>query len=413
MTAPTPQRPAPFRRFSQRLRSLVGRAVPRLRQGALLLLLLLTLLVGTNGPLTAITTLVPPSLPNAAVPSTTLTPMTQDQALVNQANAWGHASAPQMTLAQLLSTGPHTTPTGATIPRQVVTPQPTVTGSVTLSATAATTLTTSDNRFTITVPAGALTSSQLASVGGPVTLQVTKLAGPVGGGASGHLSLGTFRIELLGPKGRLTGLGFQHPLQLGLHYDPAEAGGFINYGVTLQVESDTPQRTQGVVTPGGGSVPAGQPTREVVPTSLSAGTHSISGQSMLSTLALTGSAMATYNTSAPQANWPTVQDFQTDLNSGSLNDSYPLILPPAPGSFVPDLNLSYSSATVNEDHGLQTSAPWVGEGWSLDLGSINWSQIDENSGCQQAAPPRPTIPPVAAITGRIPGPFRPVASAGP
>ena len=318
--------------------------------------------------------------------------MTQDQALANQANAWGHASGPQQTLAQFLSTGPHTTPTGATIPRQVVTPQPAVTGSVTLSATAATTLTTSDHRFTIDVPAGALTSSQLASVGGPVTLQVTEVAGPVGGGASGRLSLGVYQIELLGPHGRLTGFAFHHPLKLGLHYDPTEAAGFINYGVTLQVESDTPQRTKGVVTPGGGSAPTGQPTRERVPITLSASAHTVSGQSLLSTLPLTGSAVATFNTSAPQATWPTVQDFQTNLNSGSLSYSYPINLPPAPGSFVPSLGLSYASDSVNEDHGLQTSAPWVGEGWSLDLGSINWSQVDENSGCQQAAPPPPYNP---------------------
>jgi hypothetical protein len=392
MTPTASQRPHGFLQFAQRLQDLLRRAAARRRQWAFVLALLLTLLVGPNGPLTVMAELIAPSQLKVATASTLLTPMTQNQALANQANAWGHASGLQATLAQLLATGPHTTPTGATIPRQVLTPQPTVTGSVTLSATAATTLTTSDNRFTLTVPAGALSSSQLATVGGPVTLQVTELAGPVGGGASGRLSLGTFRIELLGPHGRLTGWGFQHPLKLGLHYDPAEAAGFVNYGVTLQVESDTPQRTQGVIPTGSASAPTTQPTREVVPTTLSAGAHSVSGQSLLSTLALTGSAVATFNTSAPQANWPTVQDFQTDLNSGSLNYSYPLILPPAPGSFVPNLNLSYSSATVNENHGLQTSAPWVGEGWALDLGSINWSQIDENSGCQQAAPPPPYNP---------------------
>src|SRR5579875_1898737 len=54
--------------------------------------------------------------------------------------------------------------------------------------------------------------------------------------------------------------------------------------------------------------------------------------------------------------------------------SYPLTIPPGPGGFQPSLALNYSSGAVNENHGWQSASPWVGQGWSLDLGSITWAQ---------------------------------------
>jgi RHS repeat-associated protein len=384
MSSRSPRRPSWLIRFRQHLSSLVGRT-SRLRRGmqghSVFLLLLLTLLVGPNGALTSLSEL---GTFGHVVPSTAaaLTPMTQDRALANQAHAWGHASGTQETLAQYLATAPHTAPKGAIIPRQVVTPQPSATGSVTLSATTTTVLTTSDHRFTITIPTGALTSSDLAAVGGPLTLRVTELAGPVGGGASGHMSLGTYRIELVGPQGRVVNRPFRMPLTLALLYTPEEAGAFINYGVRLHLEPDMPRGTNGIVTPGTG-VSASPSPFEDDPTRLAASSNTLLAQTTLTPLTASGALVATFNTSAPQATWPTVQAFQTNLNSGSLTYNYPLILPPAPGGFLPNLSLSYSSATVNEDHGVQTDAPWVGEGWALDLGAISWSQEDENSGCQQ------------------------------
>jgi hypothetical protein len=309
--------------------------------------------------------------------------------LAAQAAAWGHgAAAARRPLGSYWASGPGSTSPLSSIPRQVIVPQPNVTGSITLSATSATTLTTSDGRFSIVLPAGALSASDLASVVGPLTLKVTQLAGAVGGGASGHLSLGTYLIELLGPQGRVANLKFRQPLTLSLHYAPGETAGFVNYGVVIHLESDVPARTAAVLS----SPPTTLPLYESVSTTLQTSSQTISGRSVLTPLPLVGALVATYNTSAPQANWPTVQDFQVDLNAGALQYSYPISLPPAPGGFVPDLNLSYSSASVNEDHGLQTSAPWVGEGWALDPGSVTWSQVDENSGCQQGAPPPPYNP---------------------
>jgi RHS repeat-associated protein len=87
-----------------------------------------------------------------------------------------------------------------------------------------------------------------------------------------------------------------------------------------------------------------------------------------------------FNTTAPQALWGTPTDFQVDLNSGGLMYHYPLDIPSGPGGLAPNLTLSYSSGAVDESHSLQAAAPWVGEGWSLDLGSISFSQEDVTPG---------------------------------
>ncbi len=208
--------PGAFVRFLPRLGSRVGRGSPfrrRLQRDAVFALLLLTVLVGPNGVLTAMTALAAPVQPKA--PLAALIPMTQDRALAAQAAVWGHGT-PHAASPGSASVGPTTAPTGLIIPRQVVPPQPSASGSATLSATTATTVTTSDGRLSLTVPAGAVKSSDLAAVGGPVKLRITQLSGPVGGGPSGRVSLGTYRLELIGPKGHVGGLAFQQPLTLRL-----------------------------------------------------------------------------------------------------------------------------------------------------------------------------------------------------
>jgi hypothetical protein len=43
--------------------------------------------------------------------------------------------------------------------------------------------------------------------------------------------------------------------------------------------------------------------------------------------------------------------------------------------------LSYNSAGVNEQHNPAAAASWVGEGWNLSMGSINWSEHNVLAGC--------------------------------
>ena len=97
------------------------------------------------------------------------------------------------------------------------------------------------------------------------------------------------------------------------------------------------------------------------------------------TPAVSGSTI-TFSTEAPTASWGKAKDVDVGLSSGSLDYRYPLSIPPGPGGLTPPLNLSYSSGSVNESHNVQGAASWVGQGWSLDLGSINWSQQNVTSG---------------------------------
>ena len=65
----------------------------------------------------------------------------------------------------------------------------------------------------------------------------------------------------------------------------------------------------------------------------------------------------------------------TDLHSGTATFSYPLELPPGPGGFQPKVELTYSSASVNEMKNLRSVGSWVGIGWDLNLGHITFDPV--------------------------------------
>jgi RHS repeat-associated protein len=67
---------------------------------------------------------------------------------------------------------------------------------------------------------------------------------------------------------------------------------------------------------------------------------------------------------------------QVDLHSGSSTFSYPLELPPGPSGFKPKLELTYNSGSVDEMKNKQSTASWVGMGWSFDLGRISYDLTD-------------------------------------
>ncbi len=68
---------------------------------------------------------------------------------------------------------------------------------------------------------------------------------------------------------------------------------------------------------------------------------------------------------SPSAAWDVSE------HTGDFNWSYPLRVPPAPGGLVPDLSLSYSSATVDGRTSAANNQPsWAGDGWDLDLGFV-------------------------------------------
>jgi hypothetical protein len=59
---------------------------------------------------------------------------------------------------------------------------------------------------------------------------------------------------------------------------------------------------------------------------------------------------------------------------GGLTASYPIDVPAGPGGLTPPLQLTYSSASVAQQHNPQSAAPWVGEGWNLSLGAVSWAE---------------------------------------
>jgi YD repeat-containing protein len=73
---------------------------------------------------------------------------------------------------------------------------------------------------------------------------------------------------------------------------------------------------------------------------------------------------------------PTVDGFQTDLQSGTASVSIPLKVIPGPHGFQPSLTLTYSSGgplgVISEDHTTYTNSQgsWVGFGWELTLGYV-------------------------------------------
>lgn len=69
------------------------------------------------------------------------------------------------------------------------------------------------------------------------------------------------------------------------------------------------------------------------------------------------------------ATLPTVKGFQVALYTDAATYAYPFQLPPGPGGFQPNLQLSYNSQVVDSATN-KTQASWVGMGWSLETGYI-------------------------------------------
>jgi hypothetical protein len=69
------------------------------------------------------------------------------------------------------------------------------------------------------------------------------------------------------------------------------------------------------------------------------------------------------------ARLPSVAAFQVGLFSGAAQYAHPIVGPPGPGGWQPNLVLTYNSQVVDSATN-KTQASWVGMGWSLDTGYI-------------------------------------------
>ena len=292
------------------------------------------------------------------------------------------------------------TPAGAplTFPSHNVTPDPTYhftpqshswpvsmrPATLKLTASAAHFLS-NDGRLEVSVAAGTFDTTTLSAVGGSITLTITQTLPGSGGLRDEHIFFGTYELRLLDSNGKpVSVLALLHPLTLAYHLLPSQAE-LVWYGqqVYAILHDGNP-----ALLPGAAPTAASQPattSRLLVASPDASGliyrvsTNLTTGAGLSSSLTPAASSV-TFGTQAPQALWGTPQTSQVDLNSGGLSYTYPLALPPGPGGLLPALALTYSSGAVNESHNLQATAPWVGEGWNLSLGSISWSQENVTPG---------------------------------
>lgn len=254
----------------------------------------------------------------------------------------------------------------------------------------------SDQQLVVDIPADSLDATQLAQAGGGgLTLYITQVRPGSGGLNSEHLFFGTYEFQFFDASGRaLSALALHHPFTLSYHLrvdqQPLVWQGQQVYALWNAVQGNTippDLSATTAVTPNSASASQApilqfaQMDRTGTIWSVQSGfsASSLAGTATPATrIQLSGQAVAassvTFGTQAPQATWGKPSDFQVGLSSGSLNYSYPLSIPPGPGGLQPSLELAYASQSVNGNHNLQSTNPWVGQGWSLDPGSISWGQ---------------------------------------
>ena len=269
--------------------------------------------------------------------------------------------------------------------------------TITLTTTAQQVLS-RDGTFELDVAAGSVSAAQIQAAGGTISLTLSMVEGASGGGSSGRVFLGTYQVQLSNAQGKpLTGLVLGHPFTFRYHAPAAQQGWFwqdqsINalWQPSATIQSSTNAAAATTVAPV-------QPTHLLLaqkdanaavwsvstnldtPTQTTHATTATPTASASVTPAVSSSTI-TFSTEAPTAGWGKAKDVDVGLSSGALDYSYPLSLPPGPGGLTPPLNLSYSSGSVNESHNVQGAASWVGQGWSMNLGSISWSQQNVTSG---------------------------------
>ncbi len=264
----------------------------------------------------------------------------------------------------------------------------------------------SDGALEVDLAAGSLEANQLAQASGGIQLFITQVepgAGSTNGG-DGQIFFGTYEFQFFDGTGKpFSGLHLLHPLTLRLHLRPDQASLLVQGQAVYTIwnavlGSATPPviptpHTQTATGQGGlsGIMPLASTNERPTLTSATSSPNGLdwsvqssfapaSGSSPSANASSTSPAAAApassiaFNTQAPQATWGTPTETQVALNAGGLSYTYPLTLPPGPGSFQPPLSLAYSSGSVNENHGWQSASPWVGQGWSLDMGEISWAQ---------------------------------------
>lgn len=226
-------------------------------------------------------------------------------------------------------------------------------------------LVSSDQRLEVQVQPGSLdlthaavqTGTTTSAVTGGLTLQVTQLSGHYAGSIN---LLGMYRLQVVDSSGKvISGIALHTPVTFTYHYQPWEIE-------ALNLNPDKLYMTWPDLL--AAARQAKQSTKDfIIPLHNDATTHTLTAQSNV-----LGPGPFDMGGGSPQNQSPVKPHLASVLgNSGDLSYSYPLQVVPGAGGFTPRLSLDYSSGNTNERHAVNSPANYVGEGWSLSLGSIS------------------------------------------
>ncbi|MDQ6712735.1 MAG: hypothetical protein M3Z28_06040 [Candidatus Dormibacteraeota bacterium] len=231
----------------------------------------------------------------------------------------------------------------------------------------------SDGRLEIEVPAGAVTSTDLAAAGGQLSLSIKQIAPASGGtgGGSGRYSFGIYLIQTINGQKKEWSQALRKPLTFKLRVSPEEYAVDVQHAV-LVFNGELPADTNFYPDSSGPMVSAAQ--AHITPASAVKAAFDASTGFLSATVFMPSDPVMAFNTDSPVATFGKPDIFSADLSAGALTGGYPIEVPAGPAGFKPPLALNYSSAAVNEQHNPQGAAGWVGEGWNLSLGSISWAE---------------------------------------
>jgi hypothetical protein len=256
-------------------------------------------------------------------------------------------------------------------------------GSVALDPASPSQFLGNDGRFEVDIPAGAITSSDLAAAGGQLSLALKQIAPASGGtfGGSGKYSFGTFLVQTVnGQKGEWN-QPLRKPLTFKLHVSGRELA-FDLPGTILVFNGTYPAATNFNPNPAGPFVSGAQAHlgRSIAVKAA----FNKSDSTVVATANMPTDPTVTFNTDSPDASFGKPDTVNADLSAGAVSAGYPIDVPSGPGGLTPPISLAYSSAGLNEQHNPQGAASWAGEGWNLTMGSISWGEHNVAAGCQAA-----------------------------
>ncbi len=271
--------------------------------------------------------------------------------------------------------------------------------TITLAINRAVTATMPDGRLTVSVPAGAITAADLAALSSDgdgtdsrkgttavaqIALRITQVAPASGSNTAGTvISFGTYTIAVVDGNGHLVAHGLRQPIMLTLHFRKQEAAFDLDHAfvvfndgaITLPTDHDTAKQTLSVTLPADSSLQTPGTNAGHVGTNTEAGFSVLQSFSSLSSLQSSPNfTTLSWDTNPALAQYGAPDTASRGMNAGAFATTIPIEVPSGPGGLMPPLTLQYNSANVSDQHSPRAPASWVGEGWTLDLGKISWSE---------------------------------------